>query len=71
MREGGRERKREIERIVIDENEMLKPFIVLRNFFERNGKAYCEEDYHNMFSPRCAGCNGAIKDVSSRVSFYL
>uniref|UniRef100_A0A1I7XGA8 LIM domain protein n=1 Tax=Heterorhabditis bacteriophora TaxID=37862 RepID=A0A1I7XGA8_HETBA len=34
-----------------------------RNFFERNGKAYCEEDYHNQFSPRCAECNGPIKDV--------
>ncbi|KAK6746416.1 hypothetical protein RB195_012490 [Necator americanus] len=33
-----------------------------RNFFERNGRAYCEEDYHNQFSPRCAGCNGPIKD---------
>ncbi|KAJ1350999.1 Paxillin 1 [Parelaphostrongylus tenuis] len=33
-----------------------------RNFFERNGRAYCEEDYHNLFSPRCSGCNGPIKD---------
>ncbi|CAD6185755.1 unnamed protein product [Caenorhabditis auriculariae] len=33
-----------------------------RNFFERNGRAYCEEDYHNQFSPRCAGCSGPIKD---------
>jgi paxillin len=33
-----------------------------RNFFERSGKAYCENDYHNLFSPRCAYCNGAIKD---------
>ncbi|TKR77529.1 hypothetical protein L596_018483 [Steinernema carpocapsae] len=33
-----------------------------RNFFERGGKAYCEDDYHNMFSPRCGYCNGAIKD---------
>ena len=35
-----------------------------RSFFERAGKAYCENDYHNLFSPRCAYCNGAIKDVS-------
>ncbi|VDN18027.1 unnamed protein product [Gongylonema pulchrum] len=35
-----------------------------RNFFERAGKAYCENDYHDMFSPRCAYCNGPIKDVS-------
>ncbi|KAI6236848.1 hypothetical protein M3Y95_00202200 [Aphelenchoides besseyi] len=33
-----------------------------RNFFERSGKAYCEADYHDLFSPRCAYCNGAIKD---------
>ncbi|CAJ0943162.1 unnamed protein product, partial [Mesorhabditis belari] len=33
-----------------------------RNFFERNGKAYCEDDYHNAFSPRCHGCNQAIRD---------
>ena len=33
-----------------------------RNFFERSGRAYCEGDYHNLFSPRCAYCNGPIKD---------
>lgn len=35
-----------------------------RNFFERDGNPYCEPDYHNLFSPRCAYCNGAILDVS-------
>lgn len=34
-----------------------------RNFFERDGKPYCEPDYHNLFSPRCAYCNGPILDV--------
>lgn len=34
-----------------------------RNFFERDGFPYCEPDYHNLFSPRCAYCNGAILDV--------
>lgn len=34
-----------------------------RNFFERDGYPYCEPDYHNLFSPRCAYCNGAILDV--------
>ena len=34
-----------------------------RNFFERDGNPYCEPDYHNLFSPRCAYCNGAILDV--------
>lgn len=34
-----------------------------RNFFERDGHPYCEPDYHNLFSPRCAYCNGPILDV--------
>lgn len=29
-------------------------------FFERDGRAYCDHDYHNLFSPRCAYCNGPI-----------
>ncbi|XP_041095351.1 paxillin isoform X2 [Polyodon spathula] len=29
-------------------------------FFERDGQAYCDHDYHNLFSPRCAYCNGPI-----------
>ncbi|KAL0272604.1 UNVERIFIED_CONTAM: hypothetical protein PYX00_005511 [Menopon gallinae] len=33
-----------------------------RNFFERDGHPYCESDYHNLFSPRCAYCNGPILD---------
>ncbi|XP_028826855.1 paxillin a isoform X3 [Denticeps clupeoides] len=33
-----------------------------RNFFERDGQPYCEKDYHNLFSPRCHYCNGAILD---------
>ena len=33
-----------------------------QNFFERGGKAYCENDYHDLFSPRCAYCNGPIRD---------
>ncbi|XP_046680829.1 paxillin [Homalodisca vitripennis] len=33
-----------------------------RNFFERDGHPYCELDYHNLFSPRCAYCNGPILD---------
>lgn len=34
-----------------------------RNFFERDGQPYCEQDYHNLFSPRCYYCNGPILDV--------
>ncbi|XP_076344455.1 leupaxin-like isoform X2 [Tachypleus tridentatus] len=33
-----------------------------KNFFERDGDPYCEMDYHNIFSPRCAYCNGPILD---------
>ncbi|CAB3359746.1 Hypothetical predicted protein [Cloeon dipterum] len=40
-----------------------------RNFFERDGAPYCEPDYHNLFSPRCAYCNGAILDV--RLSIFV
>lgn len=29
-------------------------------FMERDGKAYCEEDYFNMFAPKCGGCDKAI-----------
>lgn len=29
-------------------------------FFEREGRPYCEKDYHQMFSPRCAYCQGPI-----------
>jgi len=32
------------------------------NFFEREGKPFCENDYHTLFSPRCDHCNGAILD---------
>lgn len=38
-----------------------------RNFFERDGHPYCEPDYHNLFSPRCAYCNGAILDVNIKI----
>ncbi|XP_037092156.1 paxillin-like isoform X2 [Pollicipes pollicipes] len=33
-----------------------------RNFFERDGLPYCENDYHNLFSPRCDYCQGPIID---------
>lgn len=41
-----------------------------RNFFERDGAPYCETDYHNLFSPRCAYCNGPILDVRE-FKFFL
>ncbi|OTF77014.1 paxillin-like protein [Euroglyphus maynei] len=31
-------------------------------FFERDGVAYCEQDYHRLFSPKCHDCNKPIYD---------
>lgn len=31
-------------------------------FLEKDGKAYCEEDYYNMFAPKCAACDKPILD---------
>ncbi|XP_009319330.1 PREDICTED: leupaxin [Pygoscelis adeliae] len=31
-------------------------------FCERGGRAYCEEDYHQAFSPRCAYCANPIRE---------
>ena len=39
-----------------------------RNFFEREGRPYCEQDYHKLFSPRCYYCNGPILDVRAHQS---
>ncbi|NXW89251.1 LPXN protein, partial [Alopecoenas beccarii] len=33
-----------------------------RPFFERGGRAYCEEDYHRAFSPLCAYCASPIRE---------
>jgi paxillin len=33
-----------------------------QNFFERDGKSYCEDDYQHLFSPRCDRCDEAILD---------
>lgn len=37
-----------------------------RNFFEKDGRPYCESDYFTLFSPHCAQCNKPILNVSSR-----
>ncbi|XP_048381269.2 paxillin-like [Stegostoma tigrinum] len=36
--------------------------IGLKGFYERDGQAYCDKDYHALFSPRCAYCSGPILD---------
>lgn len=33
------------------------------SFYERNGNAYCEHDYCELFNPRCAYCNTPIIEV--------
>ena len=32
-------------------------------YYESNGRPYCEKDYHELFAPRCAFCNGPILEV--------
>lgn len=32
------------------------------NFYEKNGKPYCENDYHKLFSPKCCACKKPIKE---------
>ncbi len=32
-------------------------------YYETNGRPYCEKDYHELFAPRCAYCNGPILEV--------
>lgn len=33
-------------------------------FYEKDSKPYCEKDYFELFSPKCAACSNSIKDVS-------
>lgn len=33
-------------------------------FYEKDGKPYCENDYLELFSPKCANCQQPIIDVS-------
>ncbi|KAI3641106.1 hypothetical protein MIR68_000836 [Amoeboaphelidium protococcarum] len=32
------------------------------SFLEKDGKAYCEEDYYSMFAPKCATCDKPIME---------
>ena len=41
-------------------------------FYERDGLAYCVDDYQNLFLPKCADCGGAILEVlHDQQSFIL
>jgi len=40
--------------------QCLKPFAG-GNFFERDGRPYCEADFYALFAPKCAGCNDPIR----------
>lgn len=42
-----------------------------KNFFERSGSFYCEKDFSNLFSPKCAACDGPILDVSFEYLMYF
>lgn len=33
-------------------------------YYESNSRPYCEKDFHELFAPRCAYCNGPILEVS-------
>lgn len=38
-------------------------FLGIKNFYERDGEVYCEEDYYKIFVFKCVYCNGFIVDV--------
>ncbi|XP_040040049.2 leupaxin [Gasterosteus aculeatus] len=40
--------------------EACKTELGTTGFFERDGRPYCDKDYHQIFSPRCAYCKGPI-----------
>ncbi|KAM8874402.1 leupaxin isoform 2-T2 [Spinachia spinachia] len=40
--------------------EACKTELSTTGFFERDGRPYCDNDYHQLFSPRCAYCKGPI-----------
>lgn len=42
--------------------EQCKVPLGTKNFYERDGAAFCEEDYHRIFAPKCCYCNGPIVD---------
>ena len=47
----------------------VKP-LTPETFKEYQGKPYCEKDFHNLFSPKCAGCKQPIKDVNIQYIYW-
>ncbi|XP_034035699.1 leupaxin isoform X2 [Thalassophryne amazonica] len=43
---------------------VCKTELATARFFEREGQPYCDKDYHQLFSPRCAYCKGPILQCS-------
>jgi len=43
--------------------ECAKP-LPANNYVRKDGQVYCEEDFHQLFSPRCAQCDEPIRHVS-------
>ncbi|XP_068085141.1 paxillin [Anabrus simplex] len=35
-----------------------------QSFVEKDGKAFCQPDYHELYSPRCHGCRKPITDTA-------
>ena len=35
-----------------------------KTFYEREGKAFCEDDYHDQYAPKCFACNLPVISVS-------
>lgn len=33
-----------------------------QTFFDKDGMPYCEKCYHDMFAPKCAYCDGPIRE---------
>ncbi len=40
-------------------------------FYEKDNRPYCENDYLNLFSPKCASCTHPILDVNKIKKFSL
>ena len=44
--------------------ELCKTNLWTKDFYEREGKPYCESDYQKQFAPKCFACNEPVLSVS-------